>query len=391
MGRPLTLYRLLPKLGWECDLLTVKEIAYRVFEPELLDGVDQGNIYRSGSRDPQRLMRLMGIRVVKSVTIARAGVLSTKFFPDSKVGWVKPAVRLGKRLLSDRQYDLIMSTSPPISTHLVAQQLAEEYRLPWVADFRDFWTSYKVEDCFAASRLVTKGQALLQQIKVEASKLTAANAAIVSYIGTGHVIRNSYDERYASRWQPPVGSKTFTIGLYGSFNDLCPVGPLLDLLTGLKEAALDRFRRVSLLQVGNVDQRWLNSQLEKHGLQNVCRMHPYRARGEAIKLMNEADLMYVGLSSKGEGIGRIFDLLASGRPILAAVPPGTDLACLLEETGNSCCFDPSSIDRALKYLIEKIDSVESDRSDMVVLPEYARSYSAEAMVAGFAELFDEIR
>lgn len=391
VGRPLTLYRLLPKLGWECDLLTVKEIAYRAFEPELLDGVDQGNIYRSGSRDPQRLMRMLGIRTIKSTTIRRADVVSTKFFPDSKVGWIKPAVRLGKKLLSDRQYDLIMSTSPPVSTHLVAQRLAEDHRLPWVADFRDFWTSYKVEDCFADFGLVTKRQALLRQISTGATMLTAANSAIVEYIGAGHVIRNSYDERYASLWQQPVGSERFTIGLYGSFNDLCPVGPLLDLLSRLKETAYDKCTKVDLLQVGNVDQRWLKSQLEEHGLQNVCRMHPYRARGEAIKLMNEANLMYVGLSSKGEGIGRIFELLASGRPILAAVPPGTDLACLLEETGNSCCFDPSSIDRALKYLIEKIDSVESDRSDMVMLPEYARSYSAERMVAGFAELFDEIR
>jgi len=121
-------------------------------------------------------------------------------------------------------------------------------------------------------------------------------------------------------------------------------------------------------------------------------MHPYMARGEAIKLMNEADLQYVGLSLRGEGIihARIYELLASGRPILAAVSPGTELARLLEDTGNSCCFDSSNADRAFKYLIEKIDSVEADRSDMDVPPEYARSYSAEAMVARFAELFDEI-
>lgn len=390
VGRPLALYRLLPKMGWECDLLTVKDIAYRMFEPELLKGVDQGNIFRSGSRDPQRLMRLLGIKTVKGTTIGRANVVSTKFFPDSKVGWVKPAIRMGRKLLSGRKYDLIMSTSPPISTHLAAQRLASEHQLPWVADFRDYWTSYKVEDCFTDTTLVTKGQELISQIRTGATGLTTANSAIAEHIGGGHVIRNCYDERYASLWQPPVESESFTIGLFGSFNDLCPVAPLLDLLSRLRETARDKHKKVNLLQVGNVDQRWLESQLDKHELQNNCRMYPYMARGEAIKLMNEADLMYVSLSSKGEGMGRIFELLASGRPILAAVPNGTELARLLAETGNSCCFDPSSFDLALEYLTEKIDVVEKDRPNMIVPPEYSREFSAERMAARFAELLDEI-
>ncbi|MCK4574663.1 MAG: glycosyl transferase family 1, partial [candidate division Zixibacteria bacterium] len=46
VGRPLSLFRYLPQFGYECDLLTVKPVAYRGYEPELLEGLDQSRIYR---------------------------------------------------------------------------------------------------------------------------------------------------------------------------------------------------------------------------------------------------------------------------------------------------------------------------------------------------------
>ena len=101
MGRPLALYKYLPRFGYQCHLLTVKPVAYRMYEPELLDNLDTTYVYRSGSLDPQRLLYLCGLRKVKDKVIRKGRSLSDRFFPDAKVGWVKPALRLGRQLVSN--------------------------------------------------------------------------------------------------------------------------------------------------------------------------------------------------------------------------------------------------------------------------------------------------
>jgi glycosyltransferase involved in cell wall biosynthesis len=59
--------------------------------------------------------------------------------PDSRIGWITPAVRAGIRAIRRRRPDVIYSTSPYPSAHLIALILCRWARVPWVADFRDPW------------------------------------------------------------------------------------------------------------------------------------------------------------------------------------------------------------------------------------------------------------
>ena len=62
------------------------------------------------------------------------------FRPDPRCLWIGPSVRFLKKYLLEHPIDLIVSTGPPQSMHLIGRRLAEETGLPWVADFRDPWT-----------------------------------------------------------------------------------------------------------------------------------------------------------------------------------------------------------------------------------------------------------
>ena len=62
------------------------------------------------------------------------------FRPDPLCWWIRPSVRFLKRYLKDHPVDLIVSTGPPQSMHLIGRKLAQETGLPWIADFRDPWT-----------------------------------------------------------------------------------------------------------------------------------------------------------------------------------------------------------------------------------------------------------
>lgn len=398
IGRPLSLFKYLPDSGFECDILTVKPVAYRVFEPELLKRLDVSRIHRSGSHDPQRLMYLAGFRAVKDAGIRRTRGMSRRFFPDPKVGWVSPAVRLGRKLIERNKYDAIISTSPPISSHLVGQKLSAECKLPWVADFRDFWTSRRIEDEFKSHRMVDKAWSLIRSIKNHPIPVSiiACSQVISEYLGGDEVIYNSYDGNRARLWRTPQDTKHFTIGLLGTFDEVITVEPLLKVIATLRDRQPTLFEKLRLLQVGRLDSKMFRRQLETYRLIEQCDMRGFQGRKETIAILSAASAFYIGLaSSKERGIipGRLFDMMASGRPILAAVPNDSEIEKLLLPSGNCHCFNSdnvASIENSADYLGRLIESQQGGRLKITPLPKYTRQYSARRMSEKFAQVLERL-
>lgn len=393
VSRPLALFKHLHRYGYECHVLTVKPVAYRMFDPALLKGFDTHNIYRAGSRDPQRLMHLLGVRTVKPAAIRRVKSVSSRFFPDPKVGWVRSAVSLGRTLASNNRYDVIVSTSPPISCHLVAMKLAAECRLPWLADFRDFWTSYPAAESYDSKRFVRRALKLRERIRNRCDRMTAVNLSAADYLGADEVIPNGYDEDLAALWEAP-DSMQFTIGLFGSFDaNLVPIRPLLDVLAKLREGSPDLFNKIRLLQVGSVASDWLTVELEQFGMTALCEMHSFQPRQDAIRLLSTTSAFYFGLSSQsGSGIipSRLFEILASGRPILSAVSPESEVEKLIQSTGNGYCFTETSTDGVVKYLSDLITDFGRGQLVITPCPDYSKPYTASRMVEKFAQLLDQL-
>ncbi len=392
VGRPLNLFKKLPLSGWDCDILTVKPVVYRAYEPELLKGLDTSRIYRSGSRDPQRLLYLLGIRRVGAGTLSSARRLSGRFFPDNKVGWVKPAIRLARKLARKNQYHSIVSTSPPISAHLIARQLAHEFRIPWVADFRDLWTSYRIEDTYGSDILVEKGRELLKAFVEQASALTVVNRSIADYVGCGELIPNGYDSDYAALWKTPVDQDCFVIGLLGSFSREVPVAPLVDTLAALRTKNPSLFERIRLLQVGQIDPQWFIGEIEKCQLRERCEMKSLQSRSETVRLLSAASLFYIASPGEEKGIipGRLFDLLASGRPILAHASGDSEVGRLIRQTASGFCFQHENLAQAADYVARKVTAFTDGSLRIEPRPDYARLYSSDELARRFAEIMDNL-
>ena len=65
------------------------------------------------------------------------------FVPDNFALWITPAVRAGYALLKDEQIDALLSSSPRPSVHVVAATLSRLTGVPWLADYRDPWSTYQ--------------------------------------------------------------------------------------------------------------------------------------------------------------------------------------------------------------------------------------------------------
>ena len=63
-------------------------------------------------------------------------------WPDNRVGWLRPALAAGDKLIANWRPDLIYATSPPTTSLIAADRLAHKHGVPWVAEFRDLWSDH---------------------------------------------------------------------------------------------------------------------------------------------------------------------------------------------------------------------------------------------------------
>ncbi|KPL02135.1 MAG: hypothetical protein AMJ73_09210, partial [candidate division Zixibacteria bacterium SM1_73] len=174
----------LPGFGWTPFVLTVKDVHYWAEDPSLLEELPpEVKVIRTGSFDPLRISfklkslfkkRKQRNKYVKESTAQRSKLSSWLFFPDSKIGWVPFALLSGLNLIRKERIDLIFTTSPPPSLHLVGYLLKLLTGKPWVVDFRDPWTGYKFEIFPTRLHLFLKNQ-LVRLIIKNADRIISAN------------------------------------------------------------------------------------------------------------------------------------------------------------------------------------------------------------------------
>lgn len=392
VGRPLNLFRHLPEFGWDCHVLTVKPIAYRAYEPELLEGLDQMKIFRSGSRDPQRLMHVLGMRQVKPETISGSGKARQMFFPDSKSGWVRPAVKYGRVLCENYTYDAVVSTSPPISSHLVGKKLAREFDLPWVADYRDYWGVYQIDETYEKESHRRKAEQLRVDIAEQATALTGVCDAVVDYAGGGTTIPNGYIAELAHLWRKLPDRRRFQIGLLGHIHDDRQPDCLLGLLRELKKSS-GSLDGVGIIQVGQMNPEWFKGLLSDAGLDLPVEFHGPQPRAKAFEIMSRASAFVYEVSEREHpGIlpNKVFDYLVSGRVIVAFAPPEGDIARVINGSERGRCFALDQVTPAAEFLNEQIEMFNAGGLTPQPLSEYAQQYSSVKLAERFAELLGRL-
>jgi hypothetical protein len=145
------LAKYLPLYGWRVVMLTPRQTG-RIsdnFEVLATDYVDRVQRWRRklhlNDGESLSMPQKAGYRASPSmVQRLRKWVVETAkdwlTYPDATWGWYRPAVEAGKRFLTDENADVILSSYGPATSHIVASTLAKDFKIPWVADYRDPWS-----------------------------------------------------------------------------------------------------------------------------------------------------------------------------------------------------------------------------------------------------------
>lgn len=281
------------------------------------------------------------------------------FIPDARIGWVKPSVKFLKAYLKSNPVDAMITTGPPHSLHLIGKKINEQINVPWIADFRDPWTTIHYHQSL---RLTKKSQE--KHKKLEKLVLDSADAIVVTSPTTKQefkaltktpikVITNGYDE--ATLPEVTLDSK-FSIAHIGSL--LTERNPLT-LWEVISEIATEdsRFRQdLKLVFAGAVSDE-VKKSLERNNLLSNAEFLGYISHQEALVLQRKSQLLLLLEMDRPETRaiipGKLFEYLAAKRPILAVGPEGSDIEGILEQTQSGSFFSPAQKD-VLKRKIEQL-------------------------------------
>jgi hypothetical protein len=262
------------------------------------------------------------------------------FIPDARVGWVSPSVDFLKQYLKTNPVDCIISSGPPHSLHLIGLELHNELDLPWIADFRDPWTTIH----YHKSLLLTKASAAKHKA-LESLVLNSANHILVTSPSTGKefsllttkpitIITNGFEPTIIDT---PVLDTKFTIAHIGSLLTQRNPSVLWEVLSQVVKEDSIFAQDLEICLTGVVGDEVLSS-IALAGLTNNTTINGYVSHKEAVVLQHKAQVLLL-LEQDSEDTkaiipGKLFEYLQAARPIIAIGPKGSDIEGIINTTAS---------------------------------------------------------
>lgn len=244
-------------------------------------------------------------------------------YPDTEITWEKTALRVTRELLRHEKFDVILSSSPFPTSHVVAAKIAKEANLKWVADFRDPWTQNHNYPFSNLRR--TREEKYEKKIISGADAIVAAAPAYADKQREFHgrpvaVVTNGFDPEnfdVLSRNLPGIFTVLYTGTIYSGKQD--PRKVLEAIRELINEGRIDK-KRFNLLFYGPL-QDWLEKDIQEMGLSEVVIQRGTISRCESISKQREAHLLLLlNWEDKNEfGVhpSKIFEYFSAKRPIIA--------------------------------------------------------------------------
>ena len=380
----------LPEFGWEPIILTVDPefAAYPVTDDSLAKelplsvkihrtpAIDYFSIYK---KDKTKIPTAgFANKVDNSFKDKILRFIRGNFFiPDPRRGWNGYAFRKACELINSEEISCIITTSPPHSTQLIGLKLAKKYPgLKWIADLRDPWTDIYYYKMFYPTylskfidsryeKMVLKTAGIIITIGAALGKMFESRVA-----GIGNkisILPNGYDDNDFTGKSGKIPER-FTISHVGTISEYYPIEGLVKALRQIQSAGIDFvFRFTGLVTQSRKD--LMTTNLDKDKIEFI----PYVTHNVAIQTMLDASLLLLIIAENKDNraflSGKIFEYLASGRPVLCLGPVDGEAAMLISWFKQGATFEYHDSENIAAYIRTVIEQPQSTYTNPL---EYSR-------------------
>ena len=330
--RTLRFVQHLPSFGWQPLVLTVHPRVYERVSNDLLDEVPSDLIVR----------RANALDAAKHLQF-RGRYFGWTARPDRWMSWRFAGVRAGLSLIREFKPDVIWSTYPIATAHVIGAELHRRSGIPWVSDFRD----PMAQDGYPVDPITWKAYQSIEEMAVANSSyavFTTPSAARIyrdRYPASADrivVIENGYDE-----------SSFPTNRVENAYSE----GPVKLLHSGIVYPwerdprqlfiAIKNLHDAGVLSHGKLQIQFRASAHDSHlqalaqelGVLNYIELLPPLPYREALAEMMTTDALLVmqAANCNAQIPAKIYEYLRAGRPVLGLTDPAGDTAGVLRSAG----------------------------------------------------------
>jgi glycosyltransferase involved in cell wall biosynthesis len=363
-------------LGW-CRHLPANDVEVTVVAPQEPHWIDQDttlvipgstSVLRTVDPSPAAVIPRDALAQVGGVRrLARRLALQPRRFavPDIHRRWRRPAVRAvlaeaaRMRAAGEPGWDVVVSSSPPETTHLIAHDVARALDIPWIADYRDSWLDlpHLRMSSIAVRWKHARNRRLATRLMRDAAAAVTVSEPLAQDLRGRHpgldvtVVENGFErpevDRAASRAEGFRDPDRFVVAYTGNFfgrqsaaSFLAAVEQALEREPALGDDLLLRF-------VGGLkpaERARLDALVER----GVAEHEPFLRHDDVLAHQRAADLLFLyvapGVGSRGVFTGKVFEYVAARRPVLALAPVDNVASELLALAGATSARGGARVD-----------------------------------------------
>lgn len=402
----------LPKFNWKPLVVTVKDVHYYAHDNSLLKEIGNSKIIRTESFDPLRLFARLKKTLStykktvkssahkgksKSLTFLNNFISGWLFIPDSKILWLPFAMIHSLATIREHNIAIIYTTSPPQSAHFGGLLLKLMTGVKWVADFRDDWTGGESQP--SPSFIHTFINRLMEKFVLKAAdrvigmcdhltKNLGGKNGYSSHKEKFITIMNGYDRADFIGLEDLAPYDRFTITHCGSISRVSDPEPFLKAIQSLFQRQPRLKDQISIQFFGTDLYGRLDELVKKLELNKNISPIQYLPHRQALREIMRSHLLLLTIFKKSDEeiiTGKVFEYLASGKPILLISSAGevAQIIRLLDRGVVLENHDIPGIQNAILNFFEQWQQEEMTSYDPLSLHQFDR----EQLTGRLAEVF----
>ena len=357
----------LPSAGWQPVVYTPENPEQLAVDESLLSDIPQeAEIIKTTITEPYGLYRKFfgasqnggkgaGVNPLNSQKKSwkqKLAVLlrGNLFIPDPRVWWVRPSVKFLRRYLAEHPVDAMVTTGPPQSMHLIGLGLKKAMGAAaprWIVDFRDPWTQmFYFKHLGLLPFAERKHRRLEQRVLDAADDIISVSPPVRDDFRKAtatpvHLVTNGFDaDDYSGCSYSP--GEHFTIVHTGLFaSDGNPL-VLWDILASKSSADPAFAASLRIVLAGKTDPEIVEA-IRSRGLEGNLELAGYLPHERTVALQISASMLILPLRREPEYRkvlpGKIFEYLASRRPVLGIGQEDGAAASVLRSAGSGDMYD----------------------------------------------------